>query len=86
MQEYKILNDFPHPSLVKVHEFGLLDEGWSYLIWDLLRVNPQPFVRSLYGKERLYKCIQIATGVRSLRLSSSNGLDSRRYKIQQHPS
>ena len=64
MQEYKILNEFPHPSLVKVHEFGLLDEGWSYLILGLIEgKSATAFVRSLYGSERLYKCIQIAIKV-----------------------
>ena len=36
MQEYKILNEFPHPSLVSVYEFGLLNEGWSYLVLELI--------------------------------------------------
>ena len=61
MQEYKILNEFPHPSLVSVYEYGLLDSGWSYLVLELIDgKSATGFVRSLYGSARLYKCIQIA--------------------------
>ena len=61
MQEYKILNEFPHPSLVSVYEFGLLSEGWSYLVLELIDgKSATGHVRSLYGSQRLYKCLQIA--------------------------
>ena len=61
MQEYKILNEFPHPSLVSVYEFGLLNEGWSYLVLELIDgKSATGHVRSLYGSQRLYKCLQIA--------------------------
>ena len=61
MQEYKILNEFPHPSLVSVYEFGLLSGGWSYLVLELIDgKSATGHVRSLYGSQRLYKCLQIA--------------------------
>ena len=61
MQEFKILNEFPQPSLVSVYEFGLLGNGWSYLVLELIDAKSATgFVRSLYGSARLYKCIQIA--------------------------
>jgi serine/threonine protein kinase len=61
MQEYKILNEFPHPSLVSVYEYGLLSGGWSYLVLELINgKSATGYVRSLYGSDRLYKCIQIA--------------------------
>ena len=44
-----------------MHEFGLLNEGWSYLVLGLIEgKSATGHVRSLYGSERLYKCIQIA--------------------------
>ena len=59
--KYKILNEFPHPSLVSVYEFGLLSEGWSYLVLELIDgKSATGHVRSLYGSQRLYKCLQIA--------------------------
>ena len=61
MGEYKLLNEYPHPSQVSVYEFGLLKEGWSYLVLELIKgKSATNYVRSLYGSQRLYKCLQIA--------------------------
>ena len=61
MQEYEILNKFPHPSLVQVYEFGIMRNGWSYLILQLIDgKSATAHVRSFFGVERIDKCIEVA--------------------------
>ena len=61
MQEYEILNKFPHPSLVQVYEFGIIRNGWSYLILQLIDgKSATSYVRSFFGVERIDKCIEVA--------------------------
>ena len=64
MQEYHIMNKALHPSLAKVHEFGLLPQGWAYLILELIEgKSATAHVRSFYGKERLQQSIIMAAQI-----------------------
>jgi serine/threonine protein kinase len=64
MQEYHILNKNLHPSLIQVYEFGLLPQGWAYLILELIKgKSATTHVRSFYGKERLQQSIIMAAQV-----------------------
>ena len=61
LQEYQILNEFPHPSLVQIYEYGMLNSGWSYLVLQLLEgKSATGFVRTFVGMERLKQCVEIA--------------------------
>ena len=64
MQEYHIMNKALHPSLAQVHEFGLLPQGWAYLILELIEgKSATAHVRSFYGKERLQQSIIMAAQI-----------------------